>query len=526
MNVRKLADWRKLLIYTHRWMGIAGSLLFVTWFFSGIMMLYWGMPSLTTAERLSYLEPLDFSTATITPAEAAHKAGIRPSTLKIGMYYDGRPVYRFENNIVVYADTGEVVHGRSADQAMELVRTLAPQNAATIRYDAWLEDSDQWTLLEGPHSQTPLHRIALGDAKDTYFYVSQKTGEPVQKTDRDTRFWGFLSAVLHYVYIPSLKRRGNLWNGFIVWGSLAGCVMSVLGLVTGVWRFSTSGRFRQKGQPSHSPYAGWMRWHHYAGLLFGFFSFTWILSGGMSINPYGWFSSTTPTSAQRRAMSGGEFRLKDLTLADMHQGIAAISKHLRAKEADVVQFRSGLYLTTSRTGKSNRAAQYFNVSLAHPELGASPEFDRAVLPDIAREAMPGATIQDAIWLSEPDNYYKNRDSGGAPLAVFRVRYNDADQTWLYFDAQRGLIASKQDRITRTRRWLYNGLHSFDVPWLNEHRVVKDTAMILLSLGGLFLSGSSLLPAVRRVGRHGRRFVNWVGARVLRLNSESLQLRLR
>ena len=33
-------DWRRVLIYTHRWLGIAGGVLFLSWFLSGIVMMY------------------------------------------------------------------------------------------------------------------------------------------------------------------------------------------------------------------------------------------------------------------------------------------------------------------------------------------------------------------------------------------------------------------------------------------------------------------------------------------------------
>jgi len=52
MNIRKLFDWRKLLIYTHRWMGIVFGLIFIVWFVSGIAFMYVGMPSLSVSERL------------------------------------------------------------------------------------------------------------------------------------------------------------------------------------------------------------------------------------------------------------------------------------------------------------------------------------------------------------------------------------------------------------------------------------------------------------------------------------------
>jgi NhaP-type Na+/H+ or K+/H+ antiporter len=46
MNFRKALDWRKALIYTHRWLGIAVTTVFVTWFISGVIFMYVGMPTL------------------------------------------------------------------------------------------------------------------------------------------------------------------------------------------------------------------------------------------------------------------------------------------------------------------------------------------------------------------------------------------------------------------------------------------------------------------------------------------------
>ena len=47
MNVRKLLDWRKFLIYTHRWMGIFFGIVFTVWFVSGVVFMYVGMPQLS-----------------------------------------------------------------------------------------------------------------------------------------------------------------------------------------------------------------------------------------------------------------------------------------------------------------------------------------------------------------------------------------------------------------------------------------------------------------------------------------------
>src|ERR1041385_3182248 len=86
MHVRKLLDWRKLLIYSHRWLGIGIILMFLVWTLSGVILMYYGHPQITTGERLLRLEPLNLSTAAVTPAEAAAKADVKPSRVRLSMY--------------------------------------------------------------------------------------------------------------------------------------------------------------------------------------------------------------------------------------------------------------------------------------------------------------------------------------------------------------------------------------------------------------------------------------------------------
>ena len=72
-------DWRKLLAYSHRWLGIALGVLFVAWFISGIVMMYARMPGLANEERLARAPVLDLSAVALSPAEAAGQAGVEPA---------------------------------------------------------------------------------------------------------------------------------------------------------------------------------------------------------------------------------------------------------------------------------------------------------------------------------------------------------------------------------------------------------------------------------------------------------------
>jgi hypothetical protein len=517
MNIRKLLDWRKLLLYSHRWMGIAFGLLFVSWFISGIAFMYWGMPQLSAKERLDHMTAVDLSKATLTPAEAAKRNEVRAASLRIEMEGD-RPVYNLGRDALIYADTGEFVPipGADREQALEIIRKWVPEHAATVRYDAYLEDSDQWTLQSAQRNQLPGHRIALDDDAGTYYYVSEASGEIIMKTDRASRFKGFWSGVLHWVYFVPLRKNGYAWNQFIIWGSFAGAVMCLTGLVAGVWRLSVKARFRQKHQPSHSPYSGLMRWHHYSGLLFGLLSFTWIISGAFSVNPFGMFSSGRGglSRAERDVLTGGSLKLESASLESLRKSLAEINTQFDPKQVDVQQFRGKLYMTATRppSGDERRRSRgergsaiedYRMVWLANPEQGTFKKFDNSEMDEIADKVMAGVPVQDRVWLTDYDNYYRSRDNA-RPLPVLRVRYLDEQRTWLYFDPHRGSI-TQQSRSSRMNRWLYAALHEFDWPFLYERRPLWDITVIVLSIGGILLSGTTLWPMMKRLARHGRRF---------------------
>ena len=74
--------FRKWLILSHRYLGIALSLLFVVWFVSGITMMYaGGMPALTPQLRLERLPDLDPARVRFSPSQAAERAALSQEIL-------------------------------------------------------------------------------------------------------------------------------------------------------------------------------------------------------------------------------------------------------------------------------------------------------------------------------------------------------------------------------------------------------------------------------------------------------------
>src|SRR4029077_6572433 len=103
------AQLKKALIFIHRWMGVFFCLLFLTWFASGIVMMYWQYPQVTAADRLSRAPALEGSRIHLSPREAYARLALdSPPVAAQLVAFDGRAAYRFrfglDDVFIVYAD--------------------------------------------------------------------------------------------------------------------------------------------------------------------------------------------------------------------------------------------------------------------------------------------------------------------------------------------------------------------------------------------------------------------------------------
>ena len=534
MHIRKLLDWRKLLIYSHRWLGIVVGLVFVAWCVSGVVLMYYGVPHLTAGERLMRLPVLDLSTVRVSPSAAAAQLKEAPRRLRISMHGD-RPVYRFNTGRVfgrwtlVYADTGELVAPLDRDAALSWLKGYLPEQQR-LRYDAYLQQPDTYTRLPAMQTHFPLHRVALDDGAGTEYYVSERSGEAVMKSDRRTRMLGLFGYITHTFFF---FRQKSWWSALLQWTSWIGLLMCITGAVVGVWRYGLSPRFRHKRIPSHSPYTGWMKWHHYAGLICGVFTITWVFSGLVSLDviPGIRESRYSPQQIAEGARSvqgeGAIIDLSSLAVENVKAAASTVSRSFAPKELELLQFGSEPYLIAYRSptpetvdGWSSRSGMDFItptpdgehvlVSPLHPDR-TFPRFDDDTVMKIARDAMPGVAIRDAAWLNEYDDYYYRTVSSfdlGLPrmaktLPVLRVRYEDAARTWLYLTPSPGQIL-KVESLDRANRWGYYGLHAFDFAFLYRYRPLWDIVVVALLVGVGVSSVTSIVPAYRRLARHARK----------------------
>ena len=134
--------------------------------------------------------------------------------------------------------------------------------------------------------------------------------------------------------------------------------------------------------------------------------------------------------------------------------------------------------------------------------------DSSVILSRLKQATPEAEVVETSTLTAYDSYYYSRDDQ-APLPVVRVKLKDTDSTWIYVDPEVGRVVGHVNRMNRIERWLYNGLHNLDFSFLYYNRPVWDAVVIVLSMGGAFVSGAGFLLGMRRLRRGIQRTSRWI-----------------
>jgi hypothetical protein len=496
---------RKTVILTHRYLGILLGALFVIWFASGIGMMYaGGMPQLSGNLRLIRLSELDLSSVHLTPGEAAVAAGLSsPATRVTLLNVAGRPAYRMggRRSETVFADDGTYLTGIDVAEALQIASRFMTVPPDQVRYESLITEPDQWTL--SIRGGLPFHKIAISDPSHTELYVSPSTGEIEMLTTRSSRALAWVAAIPHWLYFTPLRANQQLWTSTILWTAGLGCLLALFGIVLGVWQFRFARPFRLS---RCIPYAGWMRWHYITGLVFGVFTLTWVFSGLLSMEPFGWAAGEGLSGAPlQRALSGPSLDLAEYPIVDASTW-GHLTRDLELKEVEYSRIQGDPYFVVRGVTRQHpRATRRLLVDATTLEV-RQERFTTDSLMARVRESYPNVAILESALLSEYDAYYYDRDMA-APLPILRVKFDDPDQTWFYIDPTTSRFSGSVHKLDRIERWIYNGFHSLDFGFWYYNRPLWDIGVIILSLGGLATSGIGLYLGLRRLSRGGRALVS-------------------
>ena len=510
-----MTQLRKWLILTHRYVGIALSVIFVSWFASGIAMLYGrGMPRLTPDLRLERIAPIDVSAVRLSASEALERADLDSSDRVTLLTIMDRPAYRFSGggeSTTVFADTGELLFDIDAAQAQSLAAAFVRLPEDRLHHVARLIEPDQWSLTI---RQGPMYKFTVEDDAGTQVYVSERNADVTVLTTRGSRALAWVGAIPHFLYFAPLRLNQPLWRAVVLWTSGIGIGLALLGIILGILQLRVTRPFRFARIGSYLPYSGWMRWHYITGLVFGVFTLTFVFSGWLSMEPWGWATRAGRFGGELReafTRSAGDLAAFPALTADAWKTIAAGQP---IKEVEYVRIQDEPFFLVRRNPDAGAGTEirghepYFAVrarDAAQTVVNARTlqlhdrDFTSDTLLARVKRAIPETDIVDAEMLTTYDSYYYSRD-GLAPLPVLRVKLDDPDRTWLYIDPRMSQLVGRVHRLDRAERWLYNGLHSLDFSFWYYRRPLWDVGMILLSLGGLTTSAIGLCLGLKRVVR--------------------------
>src|SRR5882724_1353417 len=469
----------KILVVTHRWLGIVLGPLFAMWFATGIVMHFVPFPHLSESERLASLSPLRLEGLRHGPADAVIALGMTDAfRVRLLQRADG-PVY-----IVSGAS------GSTALRASDLASAGVPSGALALvigadyarqrgmkaadKADIARIDHDQWTVAGQYHRHRPLYRLALDDDAGTEIYISSKTGEIVLDTTRWERGWNFVGSVTHWIYPTPLRNKPELWSAIVWWLSLLALVSVLAGAVLGVLRLRIDGKRRV------SPYRGMHWWHHVIGLSSLIFVTTWIFSGWLSMDGGLLFSRARVSAAETATISGQPTwdRLTDQELQNIDP---------QAREVEWFAIDGRLFRREVTASGDQRLV----------EIGdTGPERKVLTLAMVRPIALRlGTACGDPDKVGRADNYATASVMPDGP--VYRITCGDV---WYDIDAANGALLQKTDPSRRAYRWLYHALHTLDFPILAAWPTLRTVLIVSLCTIGMAFSLTGLVIGTRRLWR--------------------------
>lgn len=475
-------------MYTlHRVLGTLLSALFLVWFLSAFVMMYHGFPQVTTTEKQAKQQVLTCALPALD--EVAHRL---PPDEKVRSVR----VDRYLGQTIFHIRTAEGEYHLPADSAdtLPIIDAARIYQVATLWCQAPVERIDtlsrldQWIPFGHLRKEFPIYQFHFDDPEQHQLYIGSLSGEVLQYTSRDERFWAWLGAIPHWVYFTWLRQDAQLWSITLITLSAIGCLMTLAGLWVGVhtWRRS------RKGKAQFSPYRKrWYHWHYVTGIVFGLTVFTFTFSGLMSLADIpAWVSKPVleknPTRELKKGFALDKYKLDYRQLSTHYPDIRSV---------EWSNFRSTPYYVVKRATET----LYIDASdsLPRPLKLAETQVVKAI-----RAIHGDSSTLHTTLLTEFETDYRDMSRmrrGQSQLPVWKVVVDDADHSSYYIHPQTGTV-KYVNTTSRWKYWTYTALHRLRVQGLNSSATLRKSVLWVLLLGGTVVSLSGLVLGLRYIRR--------------------------
>ena len=208
------------------------------------------------------------------------------------------------------------------------------------------------------------------------------------------------------------------------------------------------------------------------------------------MDPIRWDSDPTIDKVQL-ALVGSVWSGQDYEYRSPSAALLSLPQTFRARELELT-YISGkpFYLATETPSQT---------ILLPVASGLLETIEPRLLNDAVANAASPYKVVETRLVTQYEIYYVDRERRKRLPALY-LRLNDANDSAFYIDLHSGRIVESYGTTARYDRWLYRGLHNFDLPWLYRNRPAWDLLVISMMTGGIFLSITGVVIGSRRIRR--------------------------
>lgn len=477
------------LFKLHRITGRFIVLFFLMWFVTGLVLLYHPYPKVSDELVNEKKEELPSSLPSVQ--DISQLAGGEIKKLQIRQFQGQTllSVSTKDSICLLNADTLEAVKPIDFPAIEKIARHWI--DAPVLKVDTLMQRA-QWVLFTKYDKELPIYRFYFDDKEKHELFLSGRTGEVLQLTDKESRFWAWIGAIPHKFYIPAIRRDVDTWQNTITCFSAIALIAALSGWILG-WCLLVK-RYRRK-RTWQNPYKKrWHRWHFAFGMVFGLFLIGWAVSGIFAMQRVpqwmipmeGDYSFKTSRLWGKKPLPMSAYRLDYRKLKETYPQL---------KEVEWTHFRE---IPAYRIVEGTQE-RYINASSSDVKMLQIPE---STIIEGFRAIHGDSVAMNVCLLKEFDNYYLSRRVS-LSLPVYKIEVDDANGSLYYVSPVDGYVRYLNNN-KMVRKWLFNGIHYLDIDWLLAHPWLWTVCIWTLCIGcgvvclsGTVLGGLWLLKRKRK-----------------------------
>ncbi|MDD7438033.1 MAG: PepSY domain-containing protein [Bacteroidales bacterium] len=461
----------------HKWLGALLAPMMFVWFLSGLGMLFFSFPKVGN-QGIVHRDTIGGTLPSLRQILDQVPEGEELKNLQLTTF-SGKSIIRLttdQQTLQLVADTSFTPVVESSVSYSYILEQARRWSTYPIKEIKEMNRLDTWTPYSSLKEHFPIYRIKYSDPQNSYLYLSSRTGEALQYCTKEERIGGALSTIPHMLYFWQLRQNRDLWLAIVSILSGLCAIMCLAGIVVGIRYYWITWRKRRRLQ---SPYRKRSyRLHHIFGILFGFFSMMFALSGLLSMQELpDWIVKQHNPKLKSAVRKRDKVDFSGFSL-DYRELLKQLGE---VKEIEFEQFGTKTFYTVTYR---DTVAKFDATSTSIQPLYLTKD---EVLGRLSRFVDAPMSVE---LLEAYDNYYvSNIESETLP--VYKVICNDPDKSHFYVTPTEGNIRYFNTN-NRIKKWIYPAFHSLRIKYFAGHPMFRKVLITSLCIGGLVLSVTGMV----------------------------------